>query len=140
VSRIKSINAPARIALLTVFSIAFLFVFVFPTRSYLSQRSQVNRAQRDLSILRAQNRTLSSEAAKLNTTAEIERIARERYNMALPGEKLYSVVPVAPTTTTTTTTTTVPPSSSSSSSSSSTAPAGPTAAATTPTTATAPTK
>jgi cell division protein FtsB len=114
VSRLKHINAPARIAFLTVFSVAFLFVFVFPTRSYLSQRSQVNRARRDLAILRSQNHTLASEAAKLHTTAEIERIARERYNMALPGEKLFSVVPVAPTTTTTTmpptttTTTTAP--------------------------------
>ena len=125
-SRLKNINAPARIAFLTVFSVAFLFVFVFPTSSYLSQRSEVNRARRDLAILRAQNQTLASEAAKLHTKAEIERIARERYNMALPGEKLFSVVPVAPTTTappTTTTTSTVPASSPTTS-------AGPTAAAT----------
>jgi cell division protein FtsB len=123
VNRLKNINAPARIAFLTVFSVAFLFVFVFPTRSYLSQRSQVNRAAHDLTILRAQNKALAAEAAKLHTTAEIERIARERYNMASPGEKLFTVVPVAPTTTApppTTTTTTVPASS--------TAPAGPTAA------------
>jgi cell division protein FtsB len=95
------LTAPARIALLTVFSVAFLFVFVFPTRSYLSQREQVNRARHDLAILRAQNRTLATEASKLHTTAEIERIARERYNMALPGEELFSIVPTSPTTTTT---------------------------------------
>ena len=100
--RIKNINAPARIAFLTVFSVAFLFVFVFPTRSYLSQRSQVNRARHDLAILRTQNKALASEAAKLHTSSEIERIARERYNMALPGEELFSIVPTAPTTTTTT--------------------------------------
>ena len=98
-NRIKNINAPARIAFLTVFSVAFLFVFVFPTRSYLSQRSQVSRASHDLSILRAQNKVLAGEAAKLRTTSEIERIARERYNMASPGEELFTVVPVAPTTT-----------------------------------------
>jgi cell division protein FtsB len=96
----------ARIALLTVFSIAFLFVFVFPTSSYLSQARQVSRAQHDLAILKAQNRTLANEAAKLQTTAEIERIARERYNMALPGERLFSIVPTPPTTTAPTTTTT----------------------------------
>ncbi|HEX4492919.1 MAG TPA: septum formation initiator family protein [Acidimicrobiia bacterium] len=110
-SRLKNINAPSRIAFLTVFSVAFLFVFVFPTRSYLSQRTQVNRARHDLTILRSQNKALASEAAKLHTKSEIERIARERYNMASPGEKLFTVVPVAPTTTlppTTTTTTTIP--------------------------------
>jgi cell division protein FtsB len=95
----------ARIALLTVFSIAFLFVFVFPTSSYLSQAHQVSRARHDLAILRAQNRTLANEAAKLKTTAEIERIARERYNMALPGERLFSIVPTPPTSAPTTTTT-----------------------------------
>jgi cell division protein FtsB len=100
-NRLKNINAPARIAFLTVFSVAFLFVFVFPTRSYLSQRSSVNKARHDLSILRAQNRALASEAAKLHTPSEIERIARERYNMALPGEELFSIVPTSPTTTTT---------------------------------------
>jgi cell division protein FtsB len=99
----------ARIALLTVFSVAFLFVFVFPTSSYLSQARQVNRAQHDLAILRAQNKMLADEAAKLQTPAEIERIARERYNMALPGERLFSIVPTAPVATTSpTTTTTVP--------------------------------
>jgi cell division protein FtsB len=95
----------ARIALLTVFSVAFLFVFVFPTSSYVSQARQVSRARHDLAILREQNRALATEAAKLRTTAEIERIARERYNMALPGERLFSIVPTPPATAPTTTTT-----------------------------------
>ena len=98
----RRLSVPARIALLTVFSVAFLFVFVFPTSSYLSQAHQVGRAQHDLAVLRAQNRTLANEAAKLHTTAEIERIARERYNMALPGERLFSIVPTPSATTTTT--------------------------------------
>jgi cell division protein FtsB len=100
-------TAPARIALLTVFSVAFLFVFVFPTGSYLAQRNQVNRASHDLAVLRRQNFALSSEAENLQTDPEIERIARERYNMALPGERLFSIF-AAPTTTTTT----APPASS----------------------------
>ena len=103
------LTAPARIALLTVFSVAFLFVFVFPTSSYLSQARQVSKARHDLAILRAQNKTLSDESAKLQTDAEIERIARERYNMALPGERLFSIVPTPPTTVApVATTTTIP--------------------------------
>jgi cell division protein FtsB len=100
-------TAPARIALLTVFSVAFLFVFVFPTGSYLAQRRQVTKASHDLAVLRGQNATLAHEAAQLETDPEIERIARERYNMALPGERLFSIFP-SPTTTTT-----APPASSS---------------------------
>jgi cell division protein FtsB len=96
-------TAPARIALLTVFSVAFLFVFVFPTGSYLAQRRQVTRASHDLAVLRQQNATLSGEAAKLQTDAEIERIARDRYDMVLPGERLFSIYPSPPATTTTTT-------------------------------------
>ena len=97
------LNPPARIVLLTVFSIAFLFVFVFPTSSYLAQARQVNKARHDLAVLRAQNHTLANEASKLQSNSEIERIARERYNMALPGERLFSIVPTPSTTTTTTT-------------------------------------
>jgi cell division protein FtsB len=102
------LNPPARIALLTVFSVAFLFVFVFPTSSYLSQARQVNKARHDLSVLRKQNRTLADEAAKLQTNAEIERVARERYNMALPTERLFSIVPTPSATTTTTAPTSSP--------------------------------
>lgn len=135
----KRVNAPARIAFLTVFSVAFLFVFVFPTRSYLSQRSQVNRAKHDLSILRAQNKTLATEASRLKTTPEIERIARERYNMARPGEWLWSIVPTSPSTvpqSTTTTTAPVTPTTAKTRPTSTSAPAGPTVAhATTSTTA-----
>jgi cell division protein FtsB len=94
-------TAPARIALLTVFSVAFLFVFVFPTGSYLAQRRQVTKASHDLAVLRGQNSTLANEAAQLKTDPEIERIARERYNMALPGERLFSIFAL-PTTTSTT--------------------------------------
>ena len=97
------LNPPARIALLTVFSIAFLFVFVFPTSSYLAQARQVNKARHDLAVLQAQNHTLANEASKLQSNAEIARIARERYNMALPGERLFSIVPIPSTTTSTTT-------------------------------------
>jgi cell division protein FtsB len=97
-------TAPARIALLTVFSVAFLFVFVFPTGSYLAQHRQVVRASHDLAVLRRQNYALSNEAADLKTAPEIERIARERYNMALPGEQLFTIFPQPPAPTTTTTT------------------------------------
>jgi cell division protein FtsB len=79
---------------------AFLFLFVFPTRSYLAQRRQVSNAQHDVDVLRQQNQKLADEAQQLQSTAEVERRARQDYNMAYPGEQVYKVLPAATTTTT----------------------------------------
>ena len=95
------LSGPARIAIVSLVVVATLFLFVFPTRSFLAQRSQISGAQHDLEVLRAQNARLEKEAARLATDAEIERIAREEYNMVRPGEKAFAIIPAAPTTTTT---------------------------------------
>jgi cell division protein FtsB len=85
--------------------IAGLFIFVFPTRSYLSQRSDVNHARARLDVLRAENARLEQETTKLADPAEVERIARERFGLVRPGERAFTVVPAppppAPVTTTT---------------------------------------
>jgi cell division protein FtsL len=95
------VKGPARIAVMSLIVVAILFLFVFPTRSFLSQRAQVSQAQHDLTVLRTQNARLAKEAAQLQTPAEIEKIAREQYFMTRPGEKAFAVIPAAPTTTTT---------------------------------------
>ena len=85
--------------------VAILFVFVFPTRSYLAQRGQVERrAQHDVRRAAASRTTSSQrEAKQLQTPAEIERMAREQFNMVYPGEQAYNVGrSPAPATTTTT--------------------------------------
>ena len=96
------LKGPARIAIMSLVVVAILFLFIFPTRSFLSQRSQVSQARHDLAALRAQNARLAREAARLQTPAEIEKIAREQYFMTFPGERAFAVIPAAPTTTTTT--------------------------------------
>jgi cell division protein FtsL len=83
----------ARIALVALAVAAILFVFVFPTRSYLAQRRQVGAAQHDLDVLRKQNRALETEAARLQTPAAIKDMARQQFHMVLPGEELYRVEP-----------------------------------------------
>jgi cell division protein FtsL len=80
-----------------------LFVFVYPTRSLLSQGNDINQARHDLATLQTENHQLELEVLKLRTPAEIERIARQRFSMVKPGERLYAVVPAGPGTTTTTT-------------------------------------
>ncbi len=83
--------------------VAFLFVFVFPIRSLLAQRQETAAVHDRLELLRDQGDRLADEAERLQSDAEVERIARERYNLVRPGETPYAVVPVpetaAPTTT-----------------------------------------
>jgi cell division protein FtsB len=86
-------GARARLALGALALVAILFVFVFPTRSYLAQRRQVSAAQHDVQVLREQNDKLAAEASELQTPAAIERMAREQFHRVFPGEQVYDVVP-----------------------------------------------
>jgi cell division protein FtsB len=88
-----------RVALASLAFVAILFMFVFPTQALLAQRSDLADARSDLDVLRDQNAKLEEEAARLQTPAEIERIARERFNMVRPGEQAFAVVPATTTTT-----------------------------------------
>ncbi len=76
--------------------IGFLFVAVFPIRTYFAQRSALNATEKRLQVLTEQNRKLSSLAAELRSDAEIERLAREHYNLVRPGEEAYAILPPPP--------------------------------------------
>jgi cell division protein FtsB len=97
--------ARARIALAALAVVAILFVFVFPTRSYLAQRRQVSTARHDVDVLREQNDKLQALAAQRQTPAVIEQMAREQFHYVKPGEQVWNIVPGEPTPTSTTTTT-----------------------------------
>lgn len=95
--------ARARLALGALALVAILFVFVFPTRSYLAQRHQVQDEQHKVDVLRAQNDKLQAEAIRLQSRAVQEQMAREDFHRVYPGEQVYDIVPgVTPTTTSTT--------------------------------------
>ena len=99
--------ARARLALVALALVGILFVFVFPTRSYLAQRRQVSAAQHNLDVLRQQNDQLQAQALELQQPAAIEQMAREQFHRVFPGEQVYDIVP-GDTTPSATTTTTVP--------------------------------
>jgi cell division protein FtsB len=94
-----------RIGVASLALVAMMFLFVFPTRSYLAQKRQVGRAAHAVEVLKAQNEVLARQARRLRTKSEIERLAREQFNMVMPGEQVYNVVetPASPADTTTTT-------------------------------------
>lgn len=85
--------------------IAFLFAFVYPTRTFLNQRDDLSASEQRLHTLQDQTAKLKRETAKLDTDAEIERRAREQYGLVRPGEMPYVLVPSTPTTTAPPTTT-----------------------------------
>ena len=98
--------ALVRATVASLILVGILFAFVFPTRTWLTQRAKSADAQSQLTLLREQTTKLEREAETLRSDQEIERVARERFGLVMPGEQAWAVVP---TPTTTTTTTTPPP-------------------------------
>ena len=74
-----------------------LLVGVFPTRALLDQREAIADADARLAAVDARNHELAQRVDALGTDAEIERIAREQYNLVFPGEEAYGLLPAPPT-------------------------------------------
>jgi len=70
-----------------------LFLAVFPARTYLQQRRSLAASHSRLHTLASQNASLDKEVKKLHTDAEIERLARQQYNLVRPGEEAYAILP-----------------------------------------------
>ena len=70
-----------------------LAVGVFPTSTFLDQRSDTAEVEERLAVLRAQNDAYEERIERLQTASEIVRLAREQYNLVFPGEEAYAVLP-----------------------------------------------
>jgi cell division protein FtsB len=82
--------------------LAFLFVFAGPygVINMMSINKEKKVLQNKINLLEKERATLTEEIKRLQTdTKEIEKIAREQYGMAKPGEKVYKIVPADTTTT-----------------------------------------
>lgn len=75
--------------------VVVLVVFVFPTRTYLEQHHQIELTAAQLRATDQANATMAAEAQKLQTDAEIERLAREQYHLVRPGEEAFGILPAA---------------------------------------------
>ncbi len=76
----------------SVVLVGILFL-VFPTRTYLAQRRDLAATERRLAVLSGENDELAARVQRLNTDAEIERLAREQYDLVRPGEEAYAILP-----------------------------------------------
>ena len=79
-----------------VMAVGVLFVAVFPTRTWLAQRQDLTATARRVAVLHDQNERLQARVQRLNTDAEIERLAREQYNLVRPGEEAFAILPSPP--------------------------------------------
>ena len=68
-------------------------MFVFPTRTYLAERAETTHTEHQLQVLQQQNDALSARGDRLDTDAEIERIAREQFDLVRPGEQAFAILP-----------------------------------------------
>jgi cell division protein FtsB len=73
--------------------VVFLVAGVFPTRTYLHQRDEIATAEDKVAVLSAENAKLAARVEQLHTDSEVERLAREQYNLVRPGEEAYAILP-----------------------------------------------
>ena len=73
-----------------------LFLFVFPTSSWLAQRRDRHQVEAELRRVTERNQRLERRVWLLRTPQEIERIAREKYNLVRPGEEAFAILPPRP--------------------------------------------
>ena len=64
-----------------------------PTRTYLEKKKEVSLAQEQVDNLTRENDDKQARVETLQTPEEIEAIARGEYNLVLPGEESYEVLP-----------------------------------------------
>ncbi len=79
--------------LVSVVLVGFLLVAVFPTRTWLAQRTETADAERRLERIRSEQEAHEERIAELETDDEVERQAREDYGLVRPGETAYRVLP-----------------------------------------------
>lgn len=68
-------------------------LLIVPTRTWLTQRQQFRLDQQRLEIVQRVNAELDARIEALQTPEEIERIARERYNLVKGGDQVLAVLP-----------------------------------------------
>jgi cell division protein FtsL len=105
--RLRIQRPSMRLALVLVVLVGLLFAFVYPTRTFLDQRNETNKARAQLETLQAENARLARESKRLSTDSEIERLARQQYGLVKPGERSFVILP-APSSTVPPTPSTVP--------------------------------
>ncbi len=78
-------------AVLLLVGLAIVLAGVFPFRQLIAQERLVDNTEAKLDALVTENELLQGQIDAVQSPAELERIAREQYGMAEPGETTYIV-------------------------------------------------
>jgi len=78
---------------LTVLVCVTFGIGVLPTRTYLERKQEVALAQQQVDNLTRENDGKQARVDQLQTDEEIEAIAREQYQLVMPGEEAYPILP-----------------------------------------------
>ena len=73
--------------------LAAYLLFFTPVRTYIDQRGQMNATEDRIEMLQGTNQQLEERAKQLQSDEEIERLAREKYELVTPGQQAYAVMP-----------------------------------------------
>ena len=79
------------VAVMLLVGLAIVLAGVFPFRQLIAQERLVDNTRTKLDALVAENELLQEQINAVQSPAELERIAREQYGMARPGETTYVV-------------------------------------------------
>ncbi len=82
---------PVAVLLYAAFVGLLLASYISPLESIVDGRADVAALEKSLHETRLHNTAQQRLIEDLNTPAGIERVARERYGMIKPGEKVYIV-------------------------------------------------
>jgi len=74
-------------------TIILLAMTALPTRQLYDNRQSIASAESQLAQIRGANDGAAASAESLRSGAELERLAREQYGYAKPGEEVYHVLP-----------------------------------------------
>ncbi len=64
---------------------------VNPVRNWFAQRDEIAHLEARLAEVQASNSALQADIERLQTDAEIERIARRDLGLVYPGEEAYAI-------------------------------------------------
>jgi cell division protein FtsB len=76
--------------------VGVLFLAGFPARAWIAQREERAQVAAEVRQLDDQNRRLDGQARLLQSDAEVERLAREHYNLVRPGEEAFAIIAPPP--------------------------------------------
>lgn len=78
-------------AVLLLAGLAIVLAGVFPFRQLIAQERLVDNTREKLDALVVENELIQDQIDAVQSPTELERIAREQYGMAEPGETTYVV-------------------------------------------------